>query len=111
MVNINFLSIPGHCNRKYNEMKNDFLSMTRPFLAKMLMSADFLAGHIPCSLNAKDVKCSHFVYSRGKSLTPWFHRLNDLTCNYPKGLGASLIDMRLKNSIAPVAISVAPAMR
>ena len=56
MVNINFSSTPRHCSRKYNEMKNDFLSMTRPFSAKMLMSAGFLAGHIPCSLNAKDAK-------------------------------------------------------
>ena len=31
---INFLSTHGHCSRKYNEMKNDFLSMTRPFFGK-----------------------------------------------------------------------------
>ena len=59
---INFLSFHGHCSRKYNEMKNDFLSVTFTFLAKMLMWAVFLAGQIPCSLNAKDAKFWHFVY-------------------------------------------------
>ena len=29
---------------------------TSPFLTKMLMSAIFLAGHIPFSLSAKDAK-------------------------------------------------------
>ena len=57
MANIDFSSTHDHCSRKYNEMKNDFLPMTRPFfLAKMLMSAGFLAALIPCSLKAKDAR-------------------------------------------------------
>ena len=34
MVNINFSSTHGYCSRKYNEMKNYFLSVTRPFFGK-----------------------------------------------------------------------------
>ena len=57
IVNINFSSIHGYRSRKYtDEMKNDFGLCNNPFLAKMLMSAVFLAGQIPCSLNAKDAK-------------------------------------------------------
>ena len=40
----------GHCNRKYNEMKNDFLSMTRPFFGKNADVSGFLSW-------------SHFVQS------------------------------------------------
>ena len=56
MVNSNFSSTHGHCSRKYDEMKNDFPSMTRPFFCKNADVSGFLAGHIPCSLNAKDAK-------------------------------------------------------
>ena len=62
MVNINFSSTDGHCSRKYNEMKNDFLSMTRPFFGKNADVSGFLAGRSPCSLNAKDAKFWHSVY-------------------------------------------------
>ena len=58
MVNIKFSSTHGHCSRKYNEMKNDFLSMTRAFYhtRKNADVKGFLASHIPYSLNAKDAK-------------------------------------------------------
>ena len=36
--------------------------MTRPFFGKNANVSGFLAGHIPCSLNAKDAKFWHFVY-------------------------------------------------
>ena len=45
MVNINFSSTHGHCSRKYNEMKNDFLSMTRPFFGKIAVSGFFSWSH------------------------------------------------------------------
>ena len=45
-VNINFSSTDGHCSRKYKEMKNDFLSMTRPFFGKNADVSVFLAGYI-----------------------------------------------------------------
>ena len=56
LVNIKFSSTHGHCSRKYNEMKNDFLPMTRAFFGKNADVKGFLAGHIPCCLNAKDAK-------------------------------------------------------
>ena len=42
--------------KKNNEMKNDFLYITRPFLGKNADVSGFLAGHIPYSLSPKDAK-------------------------------------------------------
>ena len=54
------------------------------FLAKMLMSAVILAGHIPCSLNAEDAKFWYFVYFISTLLwckreaNPWYLRFRTI---------------------------------